>query len=129
MKKLTIRRPTFRQQRGAAGEAAALARLQQDGLQLVARNYRCRVGELDLVMQRGSLLAVVEVRRRGRSDYGGALGSVNGLKQARIINATRHFLLTHPRYAQHEVRFDVVGIESDGRLEWVQAAFDASGYA
>lgn len=120
---------TERQQRGTEGEAAALARLQSAGLQLVARNYRCRGGELDLIMQRGALLAVVEVRRRSRSDFGGALGSVNASKQARIINATRHFLLTHPRYAQHEVRFDVVGIEPDGRLEWIQAAFDAGSYA
>ncbi len=122
-------RPTERQRRGAEGEQAALETLQRAGLELVARNYRCRAGELDLVLRRGRLLVVVEVRRRGRQDYGGALASVNAAKQARIINATRHFLATHPRYAQNEIRFDVVGIEADGRLQWVQAAFDASGYA
>ncbi|MGH8528493.1 MAG: YraN family protein [Nevskiales bacterium] len=120
--------PTEKQRSGAQGEAAALARLETAGLQLVTRNYRCRSGELDLVMQRGATLVVIEVRRRARQDFGGALASVNAAKQARIINATRHFLVTHPRYANCQVRFDVVGIETDGRLEWVQAAFDATGY-
>ncbi len=126
---LTPKPPTEKQRSGAEGEAAALARLEKAGLKLVTRNYRCRNGELDLVMQQGATLAVVEVRRRARSDFGGALASVNGAKQARIINAARHFLVTHPRYAKCQVRFDVVGIEPDGRLEWIQAAFDAGNYA
>jgi putative endonuclease len=61
---------------GQAAESRAEAFLKTQGLTLVARNWRCRFGEIDLVMQDGSTLVFVEVRLRSRSDFGGAAASV-----------------------------------------------------
>lgn len=112
----------------AAGDAAedrALAHLLDAGLRLVARNYRTPGrggGEIDLVMRDGATLVFVEVRRRSRTDFGGAAASVGWAKQRRIVFAARHFLL---RLASPPpCRFDVVAVEPQ-RVHWLKAAFDA----
>jgi putative endonuclease len=110
--------------RGADAETRALRHLLARRLQLVERNWRCRGGEIDLVMLDGGVLVMVEVRSRKRSDYGTALASVDARKQAHLVHAARQFLSTHPDHANREVRFDVVAIDGD-TLEWLQAAFDA----
>jgi len=99
--------------------------LAASGLSCVARNFRSRRGELDLVATDGEQLVVVEVRFRRRSDYGDALESVNPAKRGRIIAATQAFLAANPRYAELPVRFDVAGVAGDGTIDWHQAAFDA----
>jgi putative endonuclease len=109
--------------RGLDAEARALRQLQQAGLTLVARNWRCKGGELDLVMQDGAVLAVVEVRSRARADYGSALESVDARKRGRLIHATRLFLAAHPEHGEAEVRFDIVTLEGP-RIDWLKAAFD-----
>ncbi|HYD75230.1 YraN family protein [Ramlibacter sp.] len=112
----------------AAGDAAedrALAHLLDAGLRLVARNYRTPGrggGEIDLVMREGATLVFVEVRRRGRRDFGGAAASVGLSKQRRIVFAARHFLLRYA--APPPCRFDVVALEAGG-VHWLRAAFDA----
>lgn len=109
--------------RGVNAETRALRHLEARGLKLVERNWRCKGGELDLVMTDGATLAVIEVRSRARSDYGSALESVDARKQGRLVHATQLFLVGHPEHAQREVRFDVVTLE--GRdLQWLKAAFD-----
>lgn len=100
---------------------AALGR----GWRLLARNFTVRGGELDLVYGSASELIVVEVRYRGREDYGGALASVTRTKQRRIIHATRYFLARHPKYADMAIRFDVVGIDGHGQMHWIENAFYA----
>lgn len=115
-----------RSERGKAAESQALALLERAGLTLVTRNYRCRGGELDLVMRKGNLLVIVEVRQRSRGDYGGAAASITTRKQARIIHATQMFLAQNPEHARRVVRFDAVTFEADGRPRWIKAAFDAS---
>ena len=109
--------------RGVDAETRALRFLEARGLTLVERNWRCKGGELDLVMRDGDTLSIVEVRSRARSDYGSALESVDARKQARLVHATRLFLGSHAQFAQSEVRFDVVTIEG-GDLQWLKAAFD-----
>lgn len=111
---------------GDAAEDRALAHLQDAGLRLVARNYRTPGrggGEIDLVMRDGITLVFVEVRRRSRTDFGGAAASVGLVKQRRIVFAARHFLL-RLRSAPPPCRFDVVAVE-DQRITWLRAAFDA----
>lgn len=110
---------------GDEAESRALAHLQRRGLRLLARNFRCKLGELDLVMQDGDTLAVVEVRQRSHAAWGGALESVDRRKQRRILNATQLFLSGNPQYASWPLRFDVVALDGRGGLEWVAAAFDA----
>jgi putative endonuclease len=117
------------QARGRAAEQAALGFLESRGLGLVARNYRCRLGEIDLVMRDGAELVFVEVRARAHRDFGGAAGSINAAKQRRLTAAARHFLMTHPDSARLPARFDVVAISStggDNALRWIRAAFDCA---
>jgi putative endonuclease len=91
----------------------------------VARNWRCSGGELDLVMRKADTLVLVEVRKRSREDYGGAFASVTAAKRRRLIHAAKMFLAQHPQYAADAVRFDVVAVDADNKLEWLEAAFDA----
>jgi putative endonuclease len=119
--------------RGAAAEAQAQQHLESAGLRLIARNWRCRGGELDLVMSDRGAIVFVEVRSRASSAYGSAAESINASKQARVTHAARSFLSQHPEYAERPARFDVVAFDgapdrTSGRaekLDWLRAAFDA----
>lgn len=108
---------------GAAAEDHAARWLQARGLRLVDRNWRCRQGELDLVMQDGATLVVVEVRARRHSGFGGAAGSVDVRKCRRIAAATQAWLLDHPEWNRAPLRFDVFACEAADRCDWLQAAF------
>lgn len=114
--------------RGRDFELAAEQHLAQHGLTLVTRNHHCRGGEIDLVMRDGRTLVFVEVRYRRSSRYGSAAESVDRRKQARIVRAAQHFLLTHRQYQQSACRFDVLAIEGEGdtrRIDWIKGAFSA----
>jgi putative endonuclease len=117
-------------ERGRRWEAAAAEHLEHHGLNIVARGYRCRLGELDLVCRDGPMLVVVEVRARATSPYGTAVSTIGPRKRARIIQATRHLLMRHAEWAAARVRFDVVtfdGIETAApAIRWIKNAFDAS---
>lgn len=95
------------------------------GWRRVARNYSVRGGELDLVYRSRGLLIVVEVRYRTGTEYGSAVASVNARKQRRIVLATRHLLAAHPRYANCAIRFDVVGLDENNTMDWIENAFYA----
>lgn len=116
------------QVRGRAAEDAALGFLESQGCTLVHRNYRCRLGEIDLVMRDGGSLVFVEVRARESDAFGGAAASVGHAKQRRLVAAARHFLMTHQSAARLPARFDVVAISGPGgehSPRWIRAAFDA----
>jgi putative endonuclease len=108
---------------GSAAEDRALDYLQDRGLTLLARNWRCKLGELDLVMQDGETVAVIEVRSRARGDYGLAAETVDRRKQAKLVRATRVWLARRPELAERPLRFDVVTLDA-GALEWRREAFD-----
>jgi putative endonuclease len=116
-----------RKEAGAAAENAALKYLVAAGLKLLARNYRCRGGELDLVMMDGKTLALIEVRYRSSNDFGGAAASVAWFKQRRIILAARHLLTTRSDLRRYPARFDVVAVTGGDwrapQIEWIRAAF------
>ena len=122
----TLRLFANKTERGAEAETRALRHLQRQGLKLVTRNWRCPGGELDLVMSVRDTLVMVEVRKRARSDYGDAFASVNARKRGRVIRAAKMFLAAHPQYARHAVRFDVVAVDAEDKVEWLEAAFDAT---
>ena len=120
-----------RQTAGAHAEGIARRHLTAQGLELVCENYRCRLGELDLVMLDGRTLVIVEVRLRGRSRYGDARASIHRMKQRRIVRAAQHLLLRQRELARLPVRFDVVTLDRDTngvdtRVEWIRAAFEAA---
>lgn len=112
-----------RQASGQAAEARAERLLGEHGLSLVLRNYRCRGGEIDLIMRDGAHLVFVEVRYRAGAAFGGALGSVGTHKQRRIVHAAQHYLLRSGW--RGPCRFDVVGFEGGGAAQWVRDAFSA----
>ena len=120
----------LRRQRGMASEQLAADYLQGRGLKVLARNMRCRAGELDLVCLDNGVLAVIEVRQRGGQDFGGALQSVTWRKQRKIIRATRYLLPRQAEWHGRAVRFDVFAVEGrpDGahRLIWLKDAFRAT---
>ncbi|MGI9330308.1 MAG: YraN family protein [Gammaproteobacteria bacterium] len=125
-------RKTKRAPHLAAGQAAenlALEYLQRHGLQLLARNYRCYFGELDLVMSEGDELIIVEVRYRRRESPVSALVSIGSRKRARILRTAQHYLQFNTARREQPLRFDVVtvtGPQQARRLQWLQGAFDAT---
>ncbi|HEY4369708.1 MAG TPA: YraN family protein [Steroidobacteraceae bacterium] len=115
-----------RKEAGAAGEAAALEYLLRQGLQLIARNYRCKAGEIDLVMLDGPSLALIEVRYRADTAFGGAAASVTYRKQRRIVMAARHLLMTRAELHRYPVRFDVIALaprQDRLQVQWLKGAF------
>ncbi len=114
---------TERQQRGDAGEARALVYLQQQGLELVARNVASRLGEIDLIVRDGRQLVFVEVRVRQSLAFGGAAASVTPAKQMRLRRQAQAWLSQRFGNSQWpECRFDVVAIDAGG-LNWIRDAF------
>ncbi|MBT8136903.1 MAG: YraN family protein [Gammaproteobacteria bacterium] len=108
--------------RGQTAERAARSWLEQRGLQLLAQNFSCRYGELDLVMADGDTLVVVEVRSRQSPRFMTPECSIDSAKQQRIINAAEVFLQQHPRFADNAVRFDVVALVGN-EVRWIRDAF------
>ena len=118
-----IAHPTPAQSAGGDAEDRAAACLARQGLAIVARNYRTRLGEIDLVAREGATLVFVEVRLRSGERFGGALASITPRKQRRIVAAARQFLM---RFKQvPPCRFDVVALDGH-ECEWIRGAFDAS---
>jgi len=113
---------------GRRAEDFACRHLEAQGLRLLERNYRCRAGELDLVMLDGGTLVVVEVRSRSTSAHGDAASTVGPRKQQRFIRAARHLLLSRPDYRRLPARFDVVAIDPGApgappTVTWIRDAF------
>lgn len=103
--------------------------LQRQGLQLLCRNYQCRQGEIDLVMQDTSgFLVFIEIRFRRQRHYGDPVATIDVRKQRKIRHAAASFLQANPRLAHLPCRFDVVGISpaadrQGNRFEWIRSAF------
>ena len=92
-------------------------------------NFRCKAGELDLIMLDQDCLVIVEVRYRVNNSYGGPLFSVSRAKQQRICRATQFFLQCHKSMAGRPLRFDVLalcGPPDTVSIDWRKRAFDAS---
>ena len=115
-----------RKDAGVAAEAAACRYLEGRGLTLLDRNFRCRNGEIDLIMRDGPVIALVEVRLRSSARFGGAAGSVDWKKQQRLIAAARYLTLVRGDLRNHPFRFDVIALEPEGpdlKVHWIKDAF------
>jgi putative endonuclease len=117
-------------QRGQAAEQLAADYLRAQGALILARNLQCKSGELDLVVLDGEVLAVIEVRMRGRGRFGGACASVTRRKQRKIIRAAGYFLQRRVQWRSRLMRFDVFAVESapdlPHRIHWLKDAFRAT---
>jgi putative endonuclease len=119
---------TSRAELGQAAENLACEFLQHRGLVLLQRNYRCRRGELDLVMRQGDTTVFVEVRYRSPSAFADGITSVDRHKQARLLAAAQYYLQQHPETSRHPCRFDVVAVtpaHGENCVEWITNAFGA----
>lgn len=113
---------TARQESGADAESRALAYLQRHGLQLVERNFLCKMGEIDLIMRDGATLVFVEVRARADASHGGAAASITPAKQRRLVRAAQRYL---QRFRMPPAcRIDVVAIDGT-TFAWLRNAIEA----
>lgn len=97
---------------GARAEAIAVALLVERGYDIIERNYRCDLGELDIVAADGDVMVFVEVRSRADTDHGDAVESVDRRKQRKVTRVAEVYL-QHRQPAFEEFRFDVVAINGD----------------
>lgn len=119
-----------RQHIGKQAEAAACTFLLGKGLSLLEQNYRCKMGEIDLIMQDKNDIVFVEVRSRSRKDYGSAAASINKNKIAKLIKTATHFLQGKKWLYTVNSRFDVVAIHfiaGEMQLDWIKNAFSCEG--
>ena len=107
--------------RGEKSEQRACDFLLKQGLHIVDKNFRCKYGELDLIMRDIQTLVIVEVRFRKSNKYGGALESITHKKQSRIIAATQIYLLQNKIISP--IRFDVITMSNDADINWIKNAF------
>ena len=114
---------------GAAAEQLAAQFLRAQGWQVVAENFHCQSGEIDLIVRPNSaeqLLVFVEVRSRKRAAFGGAMASVTAAKQRKLYQTAAYFLQVHPEFGAFDCRFDVIAVQlaaSPVQFEWIVAAF------
>ena len=108
--------------RGRQAEDRGAAFLQQQGLTLIERNYRCRFGEIDLIARDGNTLIFVEVRLRTSDSFGGAAASITAAKRGKLTRAARHYLAGTARMPA--CRFDALLVSgADHSVEWIKNAF------
>ena len=116
----------FKRLTGDRGERRAEAWLRGKGLKLVARNWHCRHGEIDLIMFDGEALLFIEVRLRTPRGFADSAESVDVHKRRKLVQAASMYLARHPSWQERPCRFDVIGLEGEGgELSWIRGAFEA----
>ncbi|HEY4376219.1 MAG TPA: YraN family protein [Acidimicrobiales bacterium] len=110
-----------RRRLGAAGEDQAASWYEANGYEIVARNWRCREGEVDLILLRGGLVVVCEVKTRASDAFGTPAEAVTPAKQRRL-RTLAGLWLEATSFPHSGIRFDVASILA-GRLEIIEAAF------
>lgn len=109
---------------GLNAEQKAYDYLVNQGLSLVTRNYRCRMGEVDLIMRERDVLVFIEVRARKSDYFGGAIASITRSKQKKLIHTALYYRCIHGYKEKDPFRFDVVGLQGTlNQIEWIKSAF------
>lgn len=109
---------------GSYGEHLASVYLQQQGLSLITRNYRCAQGEIDLIFCQAHELIFVEVKTRRQLCPLRDQNLVPHSKQQKIIHTAHHYILHHPQYDDFSYSFDIIRIGlAPQRIEWLPHAF------
>ncbi len=115
---------------GKSGEDLACAALRRQGYAILARRYRSRFGEIDIIARDGPTLVFVEVKCRSGSKYGSGAEAITPRKQQHILRVAQEYLLRHDA-GDRPCRFDVVAVTFDGqarpRVEVIRSAFEAAG--
>lgn len=112
---------------GNWAENLACEHLQQQGWHILARNFHCRGGELDIVAKQQQTLAFIEVKYRRSMAYGGPLSTITQSKRQRLIVAAQRYLQQQPQYKPYQARFDLIAIcgrpEQQLELQWLPSIF------
>ena len=116
---------------GILGESAACREMERQGYEILARRYRTRYGEIDVIARHGATLVFIEVKLRASDACGGAFEAVTPIKRARLIRMATDYLSRQRRLADAPCRFDIVGVSGDGRgglrVEVLRDAFGMDG--
>ena len=115
--------------KGAQAETEICHFLLKQGLELVERNYHCACGEIDLIMQDQDMIVFIEVRLREKNSFGHPLETVTRHKQRKLTKTALLYLQKERCLHIKSCRFDVVGIDGDGRIEWIKDAFSIDHYS
>ena len=107
---------------GASGEQAVAAWYRQRGYQLVASNWRCRDGELDLILRRGPTFVFCEVKARTSTAFGAPVEAVTRTKQVRLRRLAARWIDDQAPVRPREIRFDVASVLA-GEIEVLEGAF------
>lgn len=116
-------------QPGALGrtyEGYALRYLCDQGLKPLQQNFRCKAGEIDLIVQDGEWIVFAEVKMRGQTRFASPVEAVTRPKQRRIINSAKIYLQRQGWYEKYPVRFDLLALTRDNHgysVEWLKNAF------
>ena len=113
---------------GKHAEAEACNYLIQHGLELIDKNFTCKSGEIDLIMQDKDFYVFIEVRYRKKSKYGTGAESVTKNKQQKIIRTAKYYLLEKGLFDKIKCRFDVISssAEDENKILWIKDAFWAN---
>ena len=111
---------------GQIGEERALSFLEENGVEVVERNYRLRNGEIDIIGWDGDSLVFFEVKRRRRRGIEDALAAVTKTKQLTICRVSDHYRKKNAISSDTCIRYDVIAID-DEHTEWYKNAFDYCG--
>lgn len=112
---------------GDIGERAVSRYLRFRFYKIIARNYNCRWGELDIVAKRGKCLCFIEVKTRGEGSFGRPADAVDRVKQAKIIKSAYYFLKKNQYYSEFMRRFDVAEVyinDNKVKINYIQNAFE-----
>ena len=99
---------------GSEGEEKASLWLQEQGYEIVARNWRTRRGEIDIIAEKGNLLVFAEVKTLPSGDMETLSHELDERKQKRIVETAKLFLLNHRKYSNDTIRFDVLVVNMPG---------------
>ena len=99
---------------GNEGEEKASLWLQKQGYEIVARNWRVRRGEIDIIAEKGNLLVFAEVKTLPSGDVETLSHELDERKQKRIVETAKLFLLNHRKYSNDTIRFDVLVVNMPG---------------
>jgi putative endonuclease len=106
-----IERDRIKKKRGRKGEDLACEFLKQNGCRVIERNFRCKMGEIDIIATDGEHICFTEVKARTRTDYGMPRDAVDRRKQQKLLRCAQLYLKLHPGYAQRfSPRMDIVEV-------------------
>ncbi len=129
MAELKTKKSSSTYAKGREGEDKAAEYLSSCSLTIVARNFRNRGGEIDIIALDGDSLVFVEVKSLPNGDIDTLASELGPRKRQKILRTAKYYLLEHPEYANFLVRFDIIALDVPGleEIHHIRGAFNESG--